>query len=128
MVILQSYKQKKRCKSDMKRKPFKVMTCREEVVNRIKSATLNEVLGYFKTLECEPVFVYFNQIDQLWYVIDPYSGLSITSGETKHQAEKEFMHSTNLKQYRKIRDSESYQKVVSKYQRLLKEEGAKWKN
>lgn len=105
-----------------KRKTFKVMTRRNPydfAYNVLDDAILREVLGYFKNIEAETVFVYHNDIDKVWYVIDVFTGLAATHGKTMFIAEKQFK--TDLQKYRDFKDTETYHKALLKYQELLKE-------
>lgn len=106
-----------------RRKPFKVMTRRNESdfgCYALNHATLIEVLGYFKTLEAEPVFIYYNNKDRLWYVIDPLVGLAAAKGKSMKLAEEDFTFSSKLEAYRKMKDTEYYQAALAKYNELLK--------
>ena len=105
----------------MKRKPFKVMTCYAPGGVGLQFATLTEVLGYFKTIEAEPVFIYYNNKDRSWYVIDPLVGLAAAKGRTMKLAEDDFTYSWKLEIYRKIKDTKQYQTALTKYNELLKE-------
>lgn len=102
----------------MRRKIFKVMT-RYDTGIGLEFATLTEVLGYFKTLSNEPVFVYFNDKDNLWYVIDLDSGLAVCNGETMKLAEESFTVSWKLDYYHKYKDTKSYKNAIKKYKELL---------
>ncbi len=73
----------------LRKKPFKVMTRRNDSdfgSNALSHAILKEVLGYFKILEAEPVFVYYSDKDHKWYIIDVFTGLSIFEGKTMRLA------------------------------------------
>ena len=105
----------------MKRKSFKVMTRLNpyEVGYFLDNATLTEVLGYFKNIETESVFVYHSVEDHRWYVVDILTGLSAAHGKTMYIAEERFI--TDIKKYREQKNAESYHKAILKYQELLKE-------
>ena len=78
----------------MKRKPFKVLTRFTSDLG-VDMITITEVLGYFKTLEAEAVFVYYNKKDREWYVIDPLTGLAVTNGRSMYAAETQFSLNIN---------------------------------
>lgn len=104
----------------MRRKPFKVMT-RYDTGFGLEFATITEVLGYFKTLETEPVFIYYSLKDYRWYVIDLSTGLAVTSGMTKKKAEDDFCYQWKLEYYRKYKNTDQYKNAVKKYKELLRE-------
>lgn len=103
----------------MQRKPFKVMT-RTDILG-LEFATLTEVLGYFKNLETESVFIYYNNKDKEWYVVDTLCGLSITSGYTKKSAIQEFIKPFILNAYRKFKKEDKYLNAIKRYNELLKD-------
>lgn len=104
----------------MIRKTFKVMT-KNDIVG-LEFAKITEVLGYFKNIETESIFVYYNDKDKLWYVIDPLCGLSITSGYTKKSAIEEFTKPFILNAYREFKKNEKYLNAIKKYNELLKKQ------
>ena len=81
--------------------------------------SLEEVYGYFKNLETETIFVYFNKSDHAWYVVDLFTGLAISNGKTMREAEEKFCH--DLKKYREFKNKEIYLDEIKKYQELKKE-------
>lgn len=108
----------------MRKKPFKVMVRRNESDfggYDPDNVILKEVFGYFKTLEANPVFIYYNDKDRLWFVVDPFVGLAAAKGRTMRQAEEDFTISWKLEAYHKVKDTKQYQTVLLKYNELLKE-------
>lgn len=104
----------------MERKPFKVMT-RYDIDEDLNFATLTEVLGYFKNLETETVFIYFNKKDRQWYVIDILCGLAVSSGKTMKEAEESFCYPWKLEYYRTYQKTKKYYSHIQKYNELLKD-------
>lgn len=105
---------------EMERKPFKVMT-RYDIGEDLNFATLTEVLGYFKNLEAESVFVYFNKKNRQWYIIDLLCGLAIASGKTMQEAEESFCYPWKLEYYRNYQKTKKYYSHIQKYNELLKD-------
>ncbi len=102
----------------MRRKPFKVLT-RFTTDLGVDMVTITEVFGYFKTLQAEAVFIYYNKNDRKWYVIDPLTGLAITSGRSMYAAETQF--SLNIKNFIDYRNFYKYENHIKKFQELLKD-------
>ena len=99
----------------MKRKAFNVMI----FDGCPKQAILKEVFGYFKNLQAQTVFVYYNANDRKWYIVDLLTGMAISDGRTMYLAEEQFI--SDLKKYREYKNTETYLNKISKYQKLLKE-------
>lgn len=99
-----------------KKETFKVITTDGDC--------LKDAFGYYKNLETETVFIYFNKIDRLWYVVDVFTGLAISKGKTMYVAEEEFLNvlekfRTHKYTYLYLNQIHEYQEQKKKY--LLKE-------
>lgn len=106
----------------LKRKAFKVVTRFMSDLS-VDMVAITEVLGYFKVLQAEAVFIYYNKNDCKWYVIDPLTGLAITSGRSMYAAETQF--SLNIETFINYRNFYKYQDHIKKYNELLKESSVK---
>lgn len=75
---------------------------------------MKDAFGYFKNLETETVFIYFNKIDRLWYVVDVFTGLAISKGKTMYGASEEFLNV--LEKFRRHKYTYLYLNQIHEYQ------------
>ena len=79
---------------------------------------MKDAFGYFKNLETETVFIYFNDIYRIWYVIDVLTGLAISKGKTMYAAEENFLN--DLEKYRRHKLTDFYLRQIQEYQERKK--------